>query len=95
VLWCRYSFTITSDTGVIKSLRRRSRKFHSKQEKICRRTSGNRKLERTLRETVQKREYKVLSESVGTVIVVNASAKEDEMGGQGHISTTLLQQSST
>jgi hypothetical protein len=36
-----------------------------------------------------------LSESSWTVVVVTASVKEDERGGQGHISTSLLHQSTT
>jgi hypothetical protein len=39
--------------------------------------------------------YKVLSESSRTVSVVTASVKEDERGGQGHTSTSLLHQSAT
>jgi hypothetical protein len=39
--------------------------------------------------------YKVLSESSRTVIVVIASVKEDERGGQGHTSASLLHQSAT
>jgi hypothetical protein len=39
--------------------------------------------------------YEVLSESSPTVIVVTASVKEDERGGQGHTSTRLLHQSAT
>jgi hypothetical protein len=39
--------------------------------------------------------YKVLSESSWTVIVVTASVKEDERGGQGHTSANLLHQSAT
>jgi hypothetical protein len=35
--------------------------------------------------------YEVVSES-GTFILVTASAKEDERGGQGHTSTSLLHQ---
>jgi hypothetical protein len=35
-------------------------------------------------------QYKVLSESPWTVVVVTASVKEDEMGGQGHTSASLL-----
>jgi hypothetical protein len=35
------------------------------------------------------------SESSVTVIVVTASVKEDERGGQGHASTSLLNQSPT
>jgi hypothetical protein len=37
--------------------------------------------------------YEVQSESSWTVIVVTASVKEDERGGQGHTSTSLLHQS--
>jgi hypothetical protein len=37
----------------------------------------------------------MLSESSGTVIVVTASVKKDERGGQGHTSTSLLHQSAT
>jgi hypothetical protein len=37
----------------------------------------------------------VLSENVRTVIVVTALVKEDERGGEGHISANLLQQSAT
>jgi hypothetical protein len=39
--------------------------------------------------------YVVLSESSWTVIVVTASLKEDERGGQGHTSESLLHQSAT
>jgi hypothetical protein len=39
--------------------------------------------------------YKVLSESSQSVIVVTASVKEDEKGGQGHTSASLLHQSAT
>jgi hypothetical protein len=35
----------------------------------------------------------LLSESAQTVIVVTASVKEDERGGQGHTSTSILHQS--
>jgi hypothetical protein len=37
----------------------------------------------------------MLSESSQTVIVVTASVKEDERGGQGHASASLLHQSAT
>jgi hypothetical protein len=37
--------------------------------------------------------YEVLSEISLTVIVVTASVKEDERGGQGHTSASLLHQS--
>jgi hypothetical protein len=37
--------------------------------------------------------YGVLLESSWTVIVVNASIKEDERGGQGHTSASILHQS--
>jgi hypothetical protein len=37
--------------------------------------------------------YEVLSESSWTVIVVSATVKEDERGGQGHISASLSHQS--
>jgi hypothetical protein len=39
--------------------------------------------------------YKVVSESSRTLIVVTALVKEDERGGQGHISASLLHQSAT
>jgi hypothetical protein len=38
---------------------------------------------------------KSVSESSRTVIVVTALVKEDERGGQGHTSTSLLHQSAT
>jgi hypothetical protein len=41
------------------------------------------------------RVYKVVSKSPLTVIVVSALVKENERGGQGHTSTSLLYQSST
>jgi hypothetical protein len=34
--------------------------------------------------------YEVLLESSQTVVVVTASVKEDERGGQGHTSASLL-----
>jgi hypothetical protein len=37
--------------------------------------------------------YKVLAETSQTDIVVSASVKEDESGGQGHTSESLLHQS--
>jgi hypothetical protein len=37
--------------------------------------------------------YEVVSQNSRTVIVATASVKEDERGGQGHISASLLQQS--
>jgi hypothetical protein len=37
--------------------------------------------------------YEVLSESSWTFIVATASVKEDERGGLGHTSTSLLNQS--
>jgi hypothetical protein len=37
----------------------------------------------------------VVYESSRTVIIVAASVKEDEKGGQGHISATVLHQSAT
>jgi hypothetical protein len=40
-------------------------------------------------------QYEVVSESSQTVIVVTASVKEDERGGQGHTSKSLLHQSAT
>jgi hypothetical protein len=39
--------------------------------------------------------YEVLSENSQTVIVVIASVKEDERGGQGHTSESLLHQPAT
>jgi hypothetical protein len=39
--------------------------------------------------------YKLVSESSQAVIVVTASLKEDERGGQGHTSESLLHQSAT
>jgi hypothetical protein len=39
--------------------------------------------------------YEVLSKSSQTVIVVTALVEEDERGGQGHISSSLLNQSAT
>jgi hypothetical protein len=39
--------------------------------------------------------YKVVLESSRTVIVVTALVKEDERGGQGHTSASLLRQSAT
>jgi hypothetical protein len=39
--------------------------------------------------------YEVLSGSSRTVIVVTASVKEDQRGGQSHTSTSLLHQSAT
>jgi hypothetical protein len=39
--------------------------------------------------------YEVLSESTLTVIVLTASAKEYERGGQGHTFASLLHQSAT
>jgi hypothetical protein len=39
--------------------------------------------------------HDVVSESSRTVIVITFSVKEDERGGQGHISASLLHQSAT
>jgi hypothetical protein len=39
--------------------------------------------------------YEVVSESSWAVIVVTAVVKEDERGGQGHTSESLLHQSAT
>jgi hypothetical protein len=39
--------------------------------------------------------YRVLSESSRTVIIVTASVKEDERGGKGRTSASLLHQSAT
>jgi hypothetical protein len=39
--------------------------------------------------------YEVVSESSRTVIVVTASVKDNERGGQGHTSTSLLHQYDT
>jgi hypothetical protein len=39
--------------------------------------------------------YEVISESSWAVLVVTASVKEDERGGQGHTSESLLHQSAT
>jgi hypothetical protein len=39
--------------------------------------------------------YKMLSESSWTVIVVTALVKDDDRGGQGHTSASLLHQSVT
>jgi hypothetical protein len=40
-------------------------------------------------------QYEVLPESSQTLIVLTASVKEDEGGGQGHTSASLLHQSDT
>jgi hypothetical protein len=37
----------------------------------------------------------MLSESPSTVIIISASVKEDERGGQGHTSASLLYRSAT
>jgi hypothetical protein len=39
--------------------------------------------------------YEVVFESFQTVIAVTASLKDDERGGQGHTSASLLRQSAT
>jgi hypothetical protein len=39
--------------------------------------------------------YEVVSESSQALIVVTVSVKEDEKGGQGHTSKSLLHQSAT
>jgi hypothetical protein len=51
--------------------------------------------ERATTELFSQRMYEVVSESSRTVIVVTASVKEDERGGQGHTSEYLLHQSAT
>jgi hypothetical protein len=42
---------------------------------------------------IMKKNYEVLSESSQVAIVATASVKEDERGGQGHTSESLLHQS--
>jgi hypothetical protein len=44
---------------------------------------------------LKKNIYEVVSESSRTVSVVPTSLKEDEKGGQGHTSESLLHQSAT